>query len=655
MAKKLKRLVKGSLAAKRHMAKLRRLAIAARKKGPKKKRNPLTRDEANSILDVGRKNLSLAKRQLDAGFPVVSAMHAGMAFAGGRSVSHAVPYQGHRDQGHDLSSRAHSLIAPELHREARRSLGLRRNPLLMTVMGNPGGRRYCSNPGHSDATIARAARDLGYSPADVSRVIREHQATGELPTMLEAALRYSTNPSLRHSAVKSQAWNLLVKIVGGQWPPDEYDTLVARAKHLIRNAFGSSIELGLLMQFTQMDWTPDTMEDFTDKVYRTLGKKSNPGRLRHERIASRSRFQRGSFRTIRRGAHRIVVGRPHGSTKTRAVSILHPEGNPRRPTGAFDVYLNGKLIDTVFYTESQVAAGHVTTDEVKRSLVNHDGYDPGITVRMRWRKENPIARGPHGKHQYVQVEVEPVRLRGNSATVTELSKGANAISIYVRTALGPVEWLRDSRGTSPREIGIMMEEAKRIAKELGGIPVVAPRLFSEKENPHHFGFVGPSVSLAQRKRVRELRGARAAGSRGAARLLRKYDKRKAAKNPGPGRRRKVTMTLEAFAKQIKARKDPALWKAFCKKIEQYKKWSHGTLPKKVVVEQVDVPGMSGVWMTYDAGKAPETAYVMPRGTKRKGAWVHEWDSMPDLKNDPDSGIVLTKLKGRSRITDFYHR
>ena len=46
---------------------------------------------------------------------------------------------------------------------------------------------------------------------------------------------------------------------------------------------------------------------------------------------------------------------------------------------AFDVYLNGKKIDTVFYS----AGTNVDADEVKRSLINHDGYDSGITVRER--------------------------------------------------------------------------------------------------------------------------------------------------------------------------------------------------------------------------------------------------------------------------------
>lgn len=48
-------------------------------------------------------------------------------------------------------------------------------------------------------------------------------------------------------------------------------------------------------------------------------------------------------------------------------------------TAAFDVYLRRKLIDTVFYPSRD------TVDEVKRSLVNHDDYDPDIVVRRRRR------------------------------------------------------------------------------------------------------------------------------------------------------------------------------------------------------------------------------------------------------------------------------
>jgi hypothetical protein len=42
---------------------------------------------------------------------------------------------------------------------------------------------------------------------------------------------------------------------------------------------------------------------------------------------------------------------------------------------AWNVYLNGKLIDTVFFTRDMSA------DDVKRSLIGHDGYDSRITIR----------------------------------------------------------------------------------------------------------------------------------------------------------------------------------------------------------------------------------------------------------------------------------
>ena len=42
---------------------------------------------------------------------------------------------------------------------------------------------------------------------------------------------------------------------------------------------------------------------------------------------------------------------------------------------AWNVYLNGKEIDTVFYTKECDA------EYVRASLINHDGYDTRIVVR----------------------------------------------------------------------------------------------------------------------------------------------------------------------------------------------------------------------------------------------------------------------------------
>jgi hypothetical protein len=44
---------------------------------------------------------------------------------------------------------------------------------------------------------------------------------------------------------------------------------------------------------------------------------------------------------------------------------------------AFDVFLAGKEIDTVFYAKRD----NITEGEVRDSLVNHDGYDSRIVVK----------------------------------------------------------------------------------------------------------------------------------------------------------------------------------------------------------------------------------------------------------------------------------
>lgn len=126
-------------------------------------------------------------------------------------------------------------------------------------------------------------------------------------------------------------------------------------------------------------------------------------------------------------------------------------------------------------------------------------------------------------------------------------------------------------------------------------------------------------------------------------------------NPGPKGKRKVTMTIEQFARWVKAKRDPVMWRAFLAKFKGYEKWTHGSRSRKVTVEWQNVPGVDGLWITYDGGKQPESTYIMPKGSKRKGAWKHPWDTMPDIKHDPEAGVVLTKLRGRSKITDFYHR
>ena len=46
---------------------------------------------------------------------------------------------------------------------------------------------------------------------------------------------------------------------------------------------------------------------------------------------------------------------------------------------AYDVFLRGKEIDTVFYSMAEPA------EDVRRSLIGHDGYHPLIVVKRRNR------------------------------------------------------------------------------------------------------------------------------------------------------------------------------------------------------------------------------------------------------------------------------
>jgi hypothetical protein len=167
------------------------------------------------------------------------------------------------------------------------------------------------------------------------------------------------------------------------------------------------------------------------------------------------------------------------------------------------------------------------------------------------------------------------------------------------------------------------------------------------KGPYHTMKVGP-----QKGRVicdlcyRGIRSGRRAGESWA---------RNPSPNPGPRSKRKLTMTIERFAEWVKAKRDPAMWRAFLAKFKGYEKWTHGARARKVTLEWVDTPGVNGLWITYDGGKQPESTYIMPKGSKRKGAWKHPWDTMPDIKHDPEARIVLTKLRGKSKITDFYHK
>jgi hypothetical protein len=59
------------------------------------------------------------------------------------------------------------------------------------------------------------------------------------------------------------------------------------------------------------------------------------------------------------------------------------------PTYTFNVYDNGRWIDTLFTQETD-------PKEVRRSLINHDGYSDTIRVRACW-EDRLIIQGNYGQ------------------------------------------------------------------------------------------------------------------------------------------------------------------------------------------------------------------------------------------------------------------
>lgn len=95
-----------------------------------------------------------------------------------------------------------------------------------------------------------------------------------------------------------------------------------------------------------------------------------------------TRAKREGVYPTRRDPRRAAKGRSRDRDHQKKQK---PRGQfDRKPSGAFDVYLRGKKIDTVFFTSEH------TIDEVRRSLVGHDGYDSGIVVKRR-RERKPFS------------------------------------------------------------------------------------------------------------------------------------------------------------------------------------------------------------------------------------------------------------------------
>ena len=90
---------------------------------------------------------------------------------------------------------------------------------------------------------------------------------------------------------------------------------------------------------------------------------------------------------------------------------------------AYNVRLNGKMIDTVFHN------GGTTAEDVKQSLINHDGYDPSITV-AKVRKPNPVYIQRRGDGYLKTVDQFDTRNEAR-ARLTEYRRGDRTAEFYL--------------------------------------------------------------------------------------------------------------------------------------------------------------------------------------------------------------------------------
>lgn len=107
------------------------------------------------------------------------------------------------------------------------------------------------------------------------------------------------------------------------------------------------------------------------------------------------------------------------------------------PGTVFHVYLQGKKIDTVFYPKKD------TADDVRRSLISHDGYNQKIVVKK--------ARGPRKPVRKIYVMAQQCAQAGkvlSDSQVSEYTRPNGSISDDITLAY---------RGT---ELGILRRATK---------------------------------------------------------------------------------------------------------------------------------------------------------------------------------------------------
>jgi hypothetical protein len=190
-------------------------------------------------------------------------------------------------------------------------------------------------------------------------------------------------------------------------------------------------------------------------------------------------------------ARRKVANPSHTSENTMPVSKRN------NPVTAYNVYFGTKHIDTVFQS------GTSSADEVRRALIDHDGYDHRIRV-TKARRKNP-------RHE-VETEayfaaMEPTRAKYTGRSPEEM----------LVTRIAAMKAIKGLAGKSDREV----------AKALGlddRDPAILAALADLRSGPYN---TNPAKRTTKRKPAGKRTGGRTAAQSNAAKAMRLFHSGKA--------------------------------------------------------------------------------------------------------------------------------
>jgi hypothetical protein len=353
----------------------------------------------------------------------------------------------------------------------------------------------------------------------------------------------------------------------------------------------------------------------------------------------------------------------HASKALREKLAQEIKGNPLH---WFNVYLGGKLIDEI------PVSSKMTAESVRRSLVEHDHYDPRIRVTAtratvsKSEKELLMARNP-----LLMVVPNKRRNPSNLAYHRMFAAAARERSVPEQHQLKiALSTLRMAPAMARVMGGMSHDEAKTFLKSVGYTDAQIAKLAKNPVRPWYAecrkcGFATPRSPKTTAKSLGPCARCGASNWKLGSRFA---DAAEAKRFPAQKKHGRVvgTRMAQALGKTTVRRGRPqivpnrgddmqSLMKdpRFAKAVALYRKF-HGCDPKSISRRLIPVGGkqLNGREFFVSLGKAPSESYTPPKRSKKAGnIYVHPYDRKPEKVVSADGKTIIT-LPGSHKVTDW---